>query len=555
MDEYDKILQMSPVLLNIDNKKYYLFFQTEKNLSFMYSLDKGSNWSKEKVVLYQKIKGFTAVVDSQSKIHLVCGDLENNVLYLKQNNRGWEKQIIIRGKDDVETDFLTLLSCEELIHLFYLILDKTENSWRLIHHIQRGDIWDTGKVINTGSGLYKNYAVFSRGTEGRIHMIQRLFQNGNYVLNYFNMDPTTLTWSQPRLISQVLGSHYSPCILEDNSQNLHALWVVHDNSEYKVIYCKKSFGGWPYGRWTDSFTLNLSKMFYLLIPSLSISSVQVDSFWIQNNTVFRRSSFDNGLNWSKQEKEIINDKHILRYSDNPKLNKQETCKFLLSTVFPPISFIPDIPVQLEKKEVQVNEEKSKSFRETKPGDNKHINNEIMEPDKGSVCELEELEDNFKKLEIYSNDLLQHSAHLWKNNKEMEVILDKKQKEFNWFYKLTEDKVKELNEVIYQKENYLKKLESEFKTTLKEIDEKIKKSKNKQNNDLNYFSKKINNLINENNILKQKITKYQEEINGLKNSLNKSEEKINDLTTQVSKLNKDFSGGKNSLWDQIKQKFF
>jgi len=557
MEISDKILESSPFLLNEDNKKYWLIFTTQKSLNYLCSSERGKNWSKEKILLREETKSFTASFDLQKRIHVICKDSKNNILHLFQDNRKWESKVLMHKKKDKETGFFSLAAANTgtFIHLFYLTLDNSNNKWMLMHNMQKENLWETGKVIAGGSGQHENYAVVSQGTNSRIHMIKRCFENGNHLLYYQTLNPDTLIWTRPLLISGKYGNNQYPFLLEDCDNNIHVIWVLSSDNSHQVIYRKRSFGSWMYGGWLEPLVVKELENSYPPIPFLRIHNSRVNILCKQDNLIFRYSSSNKGNTWENIDKQNMENSYIVRYSEKPGLYNQEKYSYFLAKDFPPYLFVPELP-KLKKESVPNLIRKKEdafgslnTYNNQKESDLEELNN-INE--QNALEKPEDLEGDFKKLEGYSDNLIKHASNLYDDRRSLEKTLEKKQKEFNMYYRTAEDRVDKLNREIITKENHLRELEKQLKNTIKNIDQKIQEEKKKNIKEKDELLKELKELKEENKKLQEKLKESNNVNNSLKDQLSQAEKEIANLSQHIDNLQKE---AKENFWNRIKEKVF
>lgn len=544
MEVHEKFLHLSPTILNENNQRCWLIYPTDKTLNYLKTSDQGKNWSKEKVAIHETIESYATAIDTQNLIHIIYRNKDNKIMYLKQENGKWEKEIISGEKDGQKTGFFCILSTKESLHLCYLTLDMNGSRWRLVHHVRKGDLWEAGKVLEEGSGLPHNYAVLSAGQKNRIHIIQRKLENDCYVLYYRTLNPETDLWNNPTLISHKNVNHFFPIIFEDEQNQLHSLWIVYKDSEYEVIYRNRISGGWPEGGWTQQKTLSSTKSAPLPLPVFLLNHSDLTAYWKLDNTVFYRSSQDKGCNWTATESYTLKDCYLIRYAENPLIANSEKCLWLLGGEFPPHTFIPKLPGTYKT-------EPAGAFpqEEAPPAEAASINTE-QEP-QISMVQSEPLDDAFRKLEGYSDHLLKHASSLWKEKNAMENILDRQQKQYGTFYKFAGEKVKELNQEITSREKDLVEMEKQLKDTIKHITRQLKSEKIRYAKEKEGYMDKILLLTQENKKLKLKLEKFKENIAYLKKELQKEEERIQKLREDIIKL-KEAASPKSSLWTKVTQ---
>ncbi len=543
MEVDEKYLHLSPSILNENNQRYWFIYPTNQTLNYLFSSDQGSNWSKEKIAIHETVESYAAAIDSQNVIHIIYRDNNQKIMYVRQKNRRWEKQVITGEKDGQKAGFFSLLSTKTALHLCYLTLDIPGNCWRLVHHIMRGDLWETGKVLEEGSGLPQNYAVLSAGQKNRVHMIQRRLEEGCYVLYYRTLDPTTDLWNNPTLISFKDENNFFPMVLEDEQNDLHSLWIVYKDSEYKIVYRKRSWGGWPEGGWEEQKVLSLLKLKPLPTPVFLLNNTDLTAFWKQDNNVFYRSSRDKGVIWTNPESYTFTNSYTIRYSENPELVNKEKCLWLLADMYPPRKLIPKIPGTY----IQRDEPDKASPSPTLTKDLKSL--QPSQEQKLPEPEADYLEDALSRLEGYSDHLVKHASNLWKERTEMENILDKRQQQYNTLYKYAGEKVRELNQVISSREKALVKLEKQLKDTLQGINDQLKSERIKNKQEKETYTNKISSLTEENKNYKLKLEKYKDNHTCLKEELHIEKEINEKLRGDILKL-KEATSQKSSLWSKI-----
>ncbi len=541
MEGNQNVLQQSPIIVNQNNRRCWLLYSTGEALNYLHSTDQGKNWSNEKAAVHDSIEHYAAVIDMENIIHIIYADAEGKIIYLRGENRRWKKQLISSDKDNQANGYFSMVATRDSLHLCYLNTDTSRNRWRLVYHVKKEELWEAGKILAEGAGLSQNDAVLSAGQNNRVHMIQRILENDCYLLYYRTLDPETDLWNNPTLISQKTGNHFYPLLIEDEQNHIHSLWITDIDSEYKVVYRNRIFGGWPEGGWAQPKILGSASLTAVPLPVLLLNHRDITAYWKLEDIVFYRNSPDKGCSWSVTESYSLKNCRIIRYVENPGLDNKEKCPGLLVGEFPPYTFIPKLPGTYT-----VKKETAAVF----PAGKNLSDQPAPEPvQQKTPNQSETLEKSFKELEGYTDHLVKHASELWKEKNAMENILLKQQQHYSTFYQFAGEKVKELNHEINSRENELADMEKKFKDTIQDITKQLKNEKIKYAKEKEQYMVKISLLTEENKKLKIKLDKFKENISYLKKELQKEEEKIQSLRKEMNQL-KETASSKSSLWTKV-----
>jgi len=532
MDNYVIFLNPSYYLLNDEDKGHWLFFVDNDGLKYLHSSDKGLNWSKEKSVYDGKIKSFTLTFDSQKNIHIIIFDINNNLLHLKKRSKSWEKTIVTTGSEDKKYSLFTLLPGKEILHLFYLTVDLNNKEWGTYHKIYRGKKWEKEIVMEKGSGPGNNYLTAYPGLDERIHTIQLISKDNDHFLYYRSLDPDTLSWTSPVQVSPRSKGNYYPCLLEDENKDLHLLWTLFDGTEFKLFYRKKSFGGWPSGGWKEPEILCRKNSTAPPFPFLWQIENKLSALWFQDNHLDSINSLDMGFKWSPLKEQNISNGYLVGYYQNYHRDNFQRGHYLIAREFPPRSFLPPL-----NSNIPLSTDNSSGWTEEA----------LQEEEK----EENNLERNLEDLKGCSTRLLNHAVHLEEDREYLKKILERKQKEFSWFYKKAEDQVNELNETISSKDSKLIKLEKQLENTIKIINERVREERTQSKKEKDILKIEINKLKQENIHLKEKIKELKGSTESLKNHLKDREKILNNLQMELNQLQQEIYEDKN-WWNKIKE---
>ncbi|RQD77314.1 MAG: hypothetical protein D5R97_02595 [Candidatus Syntrophonatronum acetioxidans] len=543
MDNYLNKLNCSPFLLNNENKEYWLFFLDNFELNYLYSSDGGINWSKEKSVSETKINSFSLTLDNLKNIHIIGADQDNSILHLKKRNKNWEKNILRQASEKIESSFFTLLPGKDILHLFYRIFDLKEYNWYTIHQIYSKETWREERILERGSGPGNNYFIACPGLNERIHTIQIISKNKEHFLYYRSLDPDTLTWTGPIQVSPQNDGCFYPCILEDPDNNLHLLWSLLDENEFKILYRKKSFGGWPSAGWKNPEILgqvnnNTSAPF----PFMWLTENNLLTIWFYDECAWYINSEDGGDKWNPVQKQKIKQSYLIRYYQSSSLNLVQGGHYIIAREFPPHSFFPS----LTRRDSLLNLTDKNSYRFPE----EPLQKEKEEVEEDVEVEEETLEKDLEYLKGCSTRLLSHAVHLEEDRNYYKKVLEKKQREFSWFYKKAEDQVNELNKTISSKDSQLTKLEKQLEKSFKIINEGFKTERMQFKKEKKTLELEINSLNQENKQLKEKIKKINENAESLKNHLKQRENLLNNLQLELTRLQQETREGK-GWWEKIK----
>lgn len=95
-------------------------------------------WGNSQVLLENVFFDFSVLCDGQDNLHLVCQDMDGNVLYLAYHHEQWHKYTLMKSKTDgAYTKYFKLLLTGSHLQLFYTI--RSGNKSLLVHQFPGDD--------------------------------------------------------------------------------------------------------------------------------------------------------------------------------------------------------------------------------------------------------------------------------------------------------------------------------------------------------------------------------------------------------------------------------
>lgn len=282
---------------------------TDENLRGRCSLDGGQTWT-EWIELLVNYNGFFAFTVSEvEKLHFTCKNYMGNLIYFCWHG---EKVItnILDGKR-VEGEKITYQSVmvdgSGNVHVIFFTFSPGKEVWRAYHCYNVDDQWCQPEMIDYGIGKGQSHVAVALDYKGTIHLVYQYSVRSRNQLVYRARNSTTGLWTGPTYITDSGRSNLYPCLVIGESGILHLAWARSDGMNYRVMYRRKTTGGWMVGGWQNKQFLS-SQGVNAYTPAVGVWGDKVIVFWQQVDGIYQCSSLDGGNTFNEPVlKEYCND--------------------------------------------------------------------------------------------------------------------------------------------------------------------------------------------------------------------------------------------------------
>ncbi|HHW57720.1 MAG TPA: hypothetical protein GXX15_08675 [Clostridia bacterium] len=237
---------------------------------------------------------FDLCYDKEGRINLIYYNLEGELIFLIQAEKGWTKKALYTYKDkNTYLSNFNLLIKDKVLHIFFTLSNANNPREVVLIHQKWDKSWSGKNIASIKAPFFTPFYDVFLDNEGNLHLIYTASEKNKSQLYYLFYVKDS--WSPKFLISESEKIFY-PTLIVDNQKNVHASWVEEDIIQ-EIKYRKKTPGSWPKGSWNNVTTLaystdNKNCCISLLENNLWCSYVQKDS-------IFATLSSDGGNSWCK----------------------------------------------------------------------------------------------------------------------------------------------------------------------------------------------------------------------------------------------------------------
>lgn len=259
-------------ILYADNAFLHFFHSQTKGLCL--KIKKNGRWSQTAYLCPDAKDGFSVYLDKNEKAHILCSNINNDIIYITNKNSEWQAFVLSVGKPDISPIEFKIASSRDILSFFYTAHFK--DSVILVHCV-------LGKNAKPESldTLLKSNPEFSVSS-GKVY--------------YTNKD-------------NILGcrdfSDGKPDEFVEIAENAVYPYAVNINSKEYLLYKKDGF-----------IFLNNNKIFsdpLCISPCISSKDNKLCIQWKSNNFVRYLTSFNNGVTWSCPMRFIGSSEKILKF--------------------------------------------------------------------------------------------------------------------------------------------------------------------------------------------------------------------------------------------------
>lgn len=293
----------------------YYFYLNNNCLNYNSYSDK--NILIKNQVLLCNLVDFSASLDKEGRIHVVCLTGSGDLLYYLYEGNKWTSRTICKfnTKSNIYK-YLSLYISDEFSHIIYTRTNILTSSLSTIEHIY----WDRqgiNRLIVTTyvHGEYSCPLQISFDSLNNIHIVYKVFHKDNHQLYYCKFNILTRSWTSGDLITNLEEDHCHPYIFIDSRDNLHLAWSTVEGSNFILKYKNKPRLIASRSNWSGIQLLS-SKNSNNLAPIIIEESDLLKIYCKQNDQVLEILSKDLGLSWEAYDKSkayFIKNPSLIRY--------------------------------------------------------------------------------------------------------------------------------------------------------------------------------------------------------------------------------------------------
>lgn len=259
------------------------------------SLDMGQTWT-EWMELASNYNGFFSFTVSEvEKLHLTCKNTLGHLVYVCWRHSDIESDVLTDKwvEDERITYQSVVVDHSGTPSIIYFTDNPLEEVWRVKHCYRGGDgEWSRPEVIDSGLGPGQIQGAVALDQEGIIHLVYQYSTRSKSQFVYRARFPDA-RWTEPARITDSSRSNLYPCLVADEAGTLHLVWTRSDGKNYRVMYRRRTRGGWMVGGWQNELFLS-SPGVNAYTPTLGIWNDRVVVFWQQTEGIYQCTSLDGG---------------------------------------------------------------------------------------------------------------------------------------------------------------------------------------------------------------------------------------------------------------------
>ena len=251
----------------------------------VYRRKRGNYWTGYKPLFAEGKENFSAAVDCNDIIHLICSDRQNNIMYLIYKNNAWHEYVLLSEADlKVSITSFKLVCVEDNIYLFYT---AQYNGFLALtfYALSANARPETVDIIQDCPRPFS--VAYSNGT------LCVYYTNPNGEIGYKCYDLN----GNPISGFNKISSGHSGYTYTDDFLSDHIIYV----NETNLYYANKSRNG----RFSERVLI--SESHDAQVPVLFPDLGKLWAVWLDCNMVYYCTSSDGGMTWSKPVKFIPSD--------------------------------------------------------------------------------------------------------------------------------------------------------------------------------------------------------------------------------------------------------
>lgn len=498
------------------------------------SLDLGETWS-EVFILVEEYNGyFSFTISEDQTLHLICKNRAGKIVYLWWHGEDFATEVL--GDDWIAEEKVTyqtiLIDKWGITNIIYFTENPLDEIWRIKHCCKMDSKWTLPEVVDYGVGVNAIQGTAAISPEGSIHLVYQVVIDKRRQLIYRQRQVETTVWSEKMAITNSNRDNLYPCLVIDSKENLHLTWIRSDQINFRVVYRRKTKGGWMVGGWQKEQWISPTGV-NAYHPTVAVTEEQVILIWQQTEGIYQCKSLDNGQSFSEPVLEKKYQKLMYQnllpidiyikngLSTTTTFDTGTTAMVLLATVF--------------------QEQLSTENHHNLPG--------LVKKQNWLFPHLEHLPEDYGQ-----KDLQQHIENM--NGKFQRLFFESED------VRLTNT---QMLETIDEKTKFIQQLTEELSTkdkSLKEADKKIKKLQNiiavlkenitSSNKDLKVAVEQRQQIFNKNKEQQEQLKNVKNQLSQREQELNKHHQLLKELEVVINLLKQELAEKEKQLKEQLEE---
>jgi hypothetical protein len=259
------------------------------------SLDQGRSWQDWALLLSDYHGYFSFTVNEGNTIHLTCKNSAGELVYLC-----WAREKIVydilgdKWISQERVTFQTILVHDNgIVHLIYFTENPLEQTWKIKYCYKNDTKWSLPELVDYGIGQGQTQGAAALDPDGAIHLIYQIQSSHKFQFAYRERNVNISRWSERTSITDSNRSNLYPCMVIDKKGALHLSWVRSDGMNYRVMYRRKTKGGWMVGGWQRETYLSAPGV-NAYTPTIGVLEDEVIALWQQTEGIYQAGSSDEG---------------------------------------------------------------------------------------------------------------------------------------------------------------------------------------------------------------------------------------------------------------------
>jgi len=310
------------------NRNQYIFKQStgevlsvfyKQNSGIYYStLNKENRWSLHTAVLKNTLPKFSACLDDEDVIHILCEDNNGIIHHAFFNNNDWQLESVLKSRNPVSYDkHLNVICSEGAVYFFYGL--EYKGDCLLSFQVKKDNTVPISEpnVIDYIQKTSAPYKVL-KDRNNNIYVFYTRIENLHTCMGHRKYSALEGQWScfyPVKMSKDYEGENEVLSAAVDYTSNIHLCVQRTASHKYELVYSRTN---WDYEDWEKEKVLATSpSAFYN--SSLSIIENKIIVYWVRENRIFYCSSQDSGGTWSKPQEYVFDSNkpfYCISYSFN-----------------------------------------------------------------------------------------------------------------------------------------------------------------------------------------------------------------------------------------------
>lgn len=262
-----------------------------------FSKDNEESWSETLKLAIDYHGFFCFTISDINTLHILYKNSQGDTVYIQWKDTYIFVENLSQKINEYENiTYHTILANQNNIYLIYFTQDSINSLWKLKYCSKNSKDWTSPIVIDEGSGNSTLQGTAAIEPSGKIHFIYPICSKSKYQLIYKNKNFDSTSWSDREIIANCDKSNLNPYMVIDSKNTLHLVWLRSDGRNYRVMYRKKTQGGWMVGGWSKSRYLSSSGS-NAYSPIIGITANKIIVLWRQTEGIYQAVSLNDGISF------------------------------------------------------------------------------------------------------------------------------------------------------------------------------------------------------------------------------------------------------------------